>query len=139
MQVFINVKSIGKRKPILAKEPYELPDDINTLKDLITTIVTKEVHKYNERGVDEMLIPFLSDAQIKDQSTAGKVGFGRLYSDKKAHLEKAINVALVAFVDGLFKVVINEREIEGLDTQINLQENDLLTFIRLTFLAGRMW
>jgi len=139
MQVFINVKSIGKRKPVLTKVPYELLSDIKTLKDLITTVVTKEVEKYNERGVDEMLIPFLTAAEITDQSTVGKVGFGRLYTDKKADLEKAITVALEAFEDGLFKVVINEVEIEGLDTQVSLQEHDMLTFIRLTFLAGRMW
>ena len=139
MQVLINVKSIGKRKPALAKEPYELPDNIETLKDLITTIVTKEVDKYNEGGIDEMLIPFLTEAEIADQSTVGKVGFGRLYSEKKANLEKSIEIALEAFVDGLFKVVINETEVEGLDTQVNLKENDVLTFIRLTFLAGRMW
>jgi len=139
MKVFINVKSIGKRKPALAKEPYELPENIKTLKDLVTTIVTQEVQKYNERGVDEMLIPFLTDAEIADQSTVGKVGFGRLYSDKKANLEKAIETALEGFDDGLFKVVINEAEVEDLATQINLQENDVLTFIRLTFLAGRMW
>lgn len=139
MQVFVNIKSIGKRKPILAQEPYELASEIKTLKDLITTVVTKEVERYNGRGVEEMLIPFLTAAEIKDQSTVGKVGFGRLYSDKKADLEQAITVALEAFEDGLFKVVINETEIEGLDTRINLQESDILTFIRLTFLAGSMW
>ena len=139
MQVFINVKSIGKRKPILAKKPYELPNDLNTLRDLITTVVTKEVEEYSARGVDKMLIPFLTESEIADQATVGKVGNGRLYSEKKANLENAIDTALEGFVDGLFKVVINETEIEDLDTQINLQENDILTFIRLTFLAGRMW
>jgi len=139
MQVLINVKSIGKRKPILAKELFELESDIKTLKDLLTTVVTQEVQKYNERGIDEMLIPFLTEAEIADESTIGKVGFGRLYSEKKADLDKAIEVALEGFVDGLFKVVINEVEIEDLDTHINLQENDVLTFVRLTFLAGRMW
>ena len=139
MQVFVNVKSIGKRRPALAKKPYELPDNIKTLSDLITTVTRQEVEMYNERGVDEMLIPFLTEAEIADQSNIGKVGFGRLYSEKKADLEKAIDTALEGFVDGLFKVVINETEIEDLDTQVNLQENDVLTFIRLTFLAGRMW
>ena len=139
MQVFINVKSIGKRKLALIREPYELPEDIKTLKDLITTVASQEVEKYNARGVDEILIPFLTVAEITDQATVGKVGFGRLYSEKKANLEKSIETALEAFVDGLFKVVINETEIEDLDTEVNLKENDVLTFIRLTFLAGRMY
>ena len=139
MQVFINLKAIGKRRPVLARAPYELPDHVNTLKDLITTVVTQEVKAYNAREVDVMLIPFLTADEIKNQATVGKIGFGRLYSEKSANLEKSIEVALQAFVDGLYKVVINEIEVKALDTQVNLKENDVLTFIRLTFLAGRLW
>ena len=35
--------------------------------------------------------------------------------------------------------IINDEEAGEADERINLSENDTLTFIRLTMLAGRMW
>jgi len=139
MNVSIKLKSAGKRRPVLNSVPYTLPDDISTLRQLIEAVVRQEVDKYNNRGINNMLIPFLTETEISDQSTVGKVGFGRLYSDKKADLEKALETAMQGFEDGLFRVAAGEKEITKLDEPLDLRENDTLTFIRLTFLAGRLW
>jgi len=125
---------------VLNDTPYTLPDDsIASLRQLIEAVVRQEVEKYNSRGVENMLIPFLSETEISDQSTVGKVDFGRLYSDKKANPEKAIETAIQGFEDGLFRVLINDAEAVELDARMAINENDILTFIRLTFLAGRLW
>ena len=139
MNINIKLKSVGKRRPVLDNNPYTLPEGINTLRQLIETVVRQEVEKYNYRGTDNMLIPFLTESEIADQSTVGKVGFGRLYSDKKADQEKAVETALQGFEDGLFRVIIGDTEATGLDDPLTIRENDVLTFIRLTFLAGRLW
>ena len=139
MNVYVKLKSVGKRRPVLNDVPYVLPENISSLRELITTIVKLEVEKYNSRGLEEMLIPFLSEEDIKDQSTVGKVGFGRLYSDKKADPAKAVKTAEQGFEDGLYRVLIGEKEITELDAPLLINENDTLTFIRLTFLAGRLW
>ena len=139
MDVFIKLKSVGKRRPALEGIPYVLPDGIATLRQLIEAVVCQEVETYNSKGLDNMLIPFLTEAEIADQSTVGKVGFGRLYSDRKADPKKAIDTALQGFEDGMFKVVVGEKEATMLDAPLELHEKDTLTFIRLTFLAGRMW
>ena len=139
MNIYIKLKSVGKRRPILENSPYNLPEGISTLRQLIETVVRQEVEKYNSRGTENMLVPFLTDTEISEKSTVGKVGFGRLYSDKKANPEKAIETALQGFEDGLFRVVINDFEITDIDDPIRINENDILTFIRLTFLAGRLW
>ena len=139
LHILVNVKSVGKRKSALTGMPYTLPDIPATLRDLITAIVENEVNSYNAKETDAMLLPFLTQEQISDQSTAGKVGFGRIYSDKKADPQKAVETALQGYEDGLFRIIINETEIQGLDTPITIKDGDTLTFIRLTFLTGRLW
>jgi len=139
MKVYINLKSVGKRRPVLQQAPYNLPEEITSLRQLIEAVVRQEVEAYNSRGLENMLIPFLPEEEIAAQSTAGKVGFGRLYSDKKANPEKAVETAVQGFEDGLFRVLIGEKEANSLDTPLTINEGDNLTFIRLTFLAGRLW
>ena len=139
MQVFINIKSIGKRKPALEQKPYSLPDSIITLRDLLNAVVKKEARGYNAKEADMAMLPFLTDTQIDDRSTVGKVGFWYIYSDKKADVDKAISKAIQGFEDGLFRVMINDTEVAELDMPLTIVEGDTLTFIRLTFLAGRLW
>ncbi len=139
LNVFINVKSIGKRKPAMNLAPYSLSNNIANLRNLITAVVNIEVDRYNSREMDSVLLPFLTEVQIEDQSKTGKVGFGRIYSDRKANPDKSVSIALQGFEDGLFRVMVNDTEAKELDTLISLKDGDTLTFIRLTFLAGRLW
>jgi len=139
MKVFINLKSIGKRKPVLEKMPYALPDTVTNLRQLIEAVVRKETERYNSRGTDNMLVTFLTQSEIEEQCETGKVSFGRLYSETKTDPEKAVKTALVGFEDGLFRVLIGENEISDLDAPLDITEGCILTFIRLTFLAGRSW
>ena len=139
MNVYIKLKSVGKRRPVLENVPYSLPDGVSSLRQLIEVIVRQEVDKYNSRGLETMLIPFLTEAEIADQSTVGKVGFGRLYSEKKADPDKAVEIAWQGFEDGLFRVVIEESEAAELDSYLEIQDGQRITFIRLTFLAGRLY
>jgi hypothetical protein len=139
MNVFVNLKSIGKRKKGLEKVPFTLPDGITTLRGLIDAVVRQEADSYNARGTDNMLIHFLTEENIEDKASVGKVGFGRLYSENKANREKASTTAIQGFEDGLFRVLVNDTEYTDLDGQLVVQEGDVLTFIRLTFLAGRLW
>ena len=139
LDIYIKLKSIGKRRPILENVPYDLPGGISSLRQLIEAIVRQEVGKYNSRGLENMLVPFLSEAEIAEQSTVGKVGFGRLYSDKQADAEKAVETALQGFEDGLFRVLVNDKEVVDLDGALEIFEKDTLTFVRLTFLTGRLW
>jgi len=133
------LKSPAKRRPVLQQTPYTIPDDISTLRQLIEIIVRQEVETYNSRGLENILISFLAEEELALQSTIGKIGFGRLYSNKKADPVKAVSTALQGFEDGLYRVIASENEVIDLDTPLKLSEGDNLTFIRLTFLAGRLW
>ncbi len=139
MEIFVRVKAVGKRRPILEGTPYILPESVHTLRELLTELVWQEVTKYNKKETEAQLLPFLSAETIENQKKVGKIGFGRIYSDKKANLEKAIANAIQCYEDGLVRVFQNETELTELDEKLIINEEDYFTLIRLTFLAGRMW
>ena len=139
MRINVRMKMLGKRRPVLGEVPIEISDTVKTLRELLTELVRIEVERYNQKGVETQLIPFLSKEELEEQAAVGKVGFGRIYSDKKANASKAVENALTCFEDGLVRVFCGEQELEELDGEIQLKEGDTMTFIRLTFLTGRMW
>ena len=139
MEIYIKVKALGKRKDILAPTLYTIPDDVASLRELLTAIVQKEVDLYNSKQPDTQLIPYLTQQELNDQAEAGKVSFGRIYADKKADSRKAVANALQCWEDGLVRVFMNNEELTQLDAPLVIPDGAVFTLIRLTFLAGRMW
>ena len=139
MRVYINVKIPGKRRNVLEKVPYQLPDETNTLRELLTAVTRAEVLAYQERQADEGLLHLLTADQISGMAAEGKVSFGRVHSDQTPDTDAAVKTTLQAFEDGLVRVLVNGKECTALDESAVLCENAEVTFVRLTFLAGRMW
>jgi uncharacterized LabA/DUF88 family protein len=139
MKIFVSVKQVGKKKAYLSDLCYEIHDSPLTLTELIRLIVTERVKVYNAKTPDSDIVALLTQEDIDAQAQTGKVGFGRRFNSKNADPQKAVDVALLAFTDGLYRVFIDEREIETLDEHLEIREGSKITFIRLTFLSGRMW
>src|SRR6185295_14359734 len=96
----------------------------------------QQVEEFNDKPFEKNLLPFLSKDEIQDQAESGKVGFGSVYNEKKADLAEAQSTALQAFEDGMFSVFAGDVEIRNLNDEVILDESTVITFIRLTFLAG---
>mgnify|MGYP000563398150 CR=1 FL=1 len=139
MKIFVNVKQIGKRKNKIDKKKYEISEKITTVKELLTEFVTINVNEFNNGFTENDIVPYLTDKKINDLSDAGKISFGVDYNEQKQDLEKAIENALQSYEDGIYRVFVNDEEMGEIDCEINLKENDELTFVRLTMLAGRIW
>ena len=139
MRIYINMKTAGSRKLALVKTPYEIPDSVSSVKELLESLVKIEVERYNQKNADDAIVKYLTNTQIEEQAPTGKVGFGRVYSDKKADPKKAAENALQCYQDGLVRVFRNEQELEQLEETVCFEPEDEITLIRLTFLAGRMW
>lgn len=139
MKIYINKKTLGKKSRALEPAAYEVPENIETLEELLKELVRIEVENYNSKGTDNQTIFLFDEQTLEEHASTGKVGFGRLYSEKKAELDKATENALQGFRDGLVRVVWNEQELEHLNDKIALSEGDVVTFIRVTFLTGRLW
>lgn len=139
MQIFIQTKSIGSKKPALVQKPYTVPDSVGTLRALIEAVVRSEVERYNNSEADPELCRFLSAQELEDRASTGRISFGRIYSERKADAKKAVSAALLGFEDGLFKVVVGETVADELDAPLPCLDGTTVTFIRLTFLSGAFW
>ncbi len=141
MNLIVNVKQLGRKHALIANKTLEI-DEIGvnpTLKTLILAVVKQQVEAYNQRPKDRHVLPFLSTDEIATQAATGKVDFGVNYNETVANIREAQETALLAFKDGMYAVFADDREIQSLEEEITLQSTTVMTFIRLTFLAGSYW
>lgn len=139
LELFVQIKQLGKRKPMIAREPLTLPEGIGTLRELVTEIVRQRVAAFNEKKEEGNWAKYLYDFDLEKTAESGKVGFDAKYNAKTQDPDKAVDAALLAFEDGLFRVFLDENEIESLDAAVEFRKGQTLTFLRLTMLAGRSW
>ena len=137
MKIIINVKGLSRKK-VIYQEEVELKNKIFTTKDLITELVKINVEKFNKKIDEKDILSIMTNENIAKAARIGKIG-DEVHGDKKANLEKALDTAYLAFEDGLYCIFINDEQSEKLDDSLNLKDGDILTLIRLTMLAGRMW
>lgn len=140
MNIRVNVKQLGKKKDKISGAIFYLENKPSTVRELITECVKTCVKEYNQRiDAGEMAVKPLDEQQIKDMSEVGKIAFGLNYGDKKADLNKAIDAALLAYEDGLFRIFIGMDDAGTLDDEISILDDSEITFIRLVMLSGRLW
>lgn len=96
MKLLVTVKSLGKRKPALARQEIELSPAPETLRDLITATVALNVQKLRDKQESVALIPFLTGEEVEAQGEIGKVGFGSVYNDGVPDIKDAVNTAMQA-------------------------------------------
>ena len=137
MKIIINVKGLSRKK-VIHQEEVELKNKISTTKDLITELVKINVEKFNKKIDEKDILSIMTNENIAKAARIGKIG-DEVHGDKKANLKKALDTAYLAFEDGLYCIFINDEQTEKLDDSLNLKDGDILTFIRLTMLEGRMW
>lgn len=137
MKVIINIKGLSRKK-IIHQEEVELTNEISVTKDLITELVKINVEKFNKKIDDKNVLSVMTNEYIAEVARSGKIG-DEVHGDKKFNLEKALDTAYLAFEDALYCIFINDEQSEKLDDSLNLKDGDILTFIRLTMLVGRMW
>lgn len=139
MNLSVNVKQLGKRKNVIESKKFSIDPVPSTTAELIIAIVIRQVQEYNERLEQSDLLKYLTEEEIKKKSVSGKISFQVNYNGMADNAQKAVYNALQSFEDGIFRVFLNDRELESLNDAICLKEEDTLTFIRLTMLAGRIW
>jgi hypothetical protein len=136
--ITVTGKVIGRRKPLFADWSIPLPPDLRgegtTLRDIITRLVHTEVSAFKERQEERRVFRALTAHDIERGLEKGKVEMGG--SDvpiQPIDDDSAVATALQAFEDGLYLVVIDETEHKNLDSQIFLQPDSRIAFVRLTW------
>ena len=136
----MEVKQLGARGKKVVPVPFEIEGNPATVGELIAATAKKCAEEYNERvRKGETMISPLSEREINDMAGVGRITFGICNVDKEQDVDKAIDNALLAFQDGLFCLFINGIQMTEAGQETALKEDDVLTFIRLTMLAGRIW
>lgn len=137
----ISGKALGRKKPLFADFSVPFPPDLGdggatTLRDLISRVVRSEVEAFKQRQEERKLFRALTTRQIGEAAARGKVEMGGTDLGQKVDVEEAIGTALQAFEDGLYLVVVDEKEQRDLDAQVFVQADSRVTFVRLVMLAG---
>lgn len=139
MKIQVNLKSMGKRKQAVKPVCYEIQDCPSTVRELICAVVEAGVREYNQRMETSDILSYLTNEEIDDGAVSGKISFGVNYGEHKADLQKAKENALQCFVDGIYRIFLDEKSLEDPDEIISIRDDSVFTFVRLTMLAGRMW
>jgi hypothetical protein len=140
--ITVSGQVLGRKKPLFADWSIAFPPDLRqggdrvTLRDLITRIVRSEVAAFRQRQKDELSLRVLSARQIAEGTAKGKVDMGGRDLKQEVNEEDAVGTALQAFEDGLYLVVLNGAEQRSLDSEVFLQPDSRVTFVRLAMLAG---
>ena len=139
MTIKVNIKQLGKKKNKIAGVPFPLENTPHTVRELIRECVHTCVRQYYERAAKGNAPDPLTAEQIAGMSEIGKIAFGINYGGKLPDEEKAVSDAYQAYEDGLYRIFFGEDEAGELDSEVRIDENSEVTFIRLVMLAGRMW
>lgn len=138
MNIKVRIKQIGSRRDKVGEVPFPIENKPLTVAMLITECVTTFVGLHNDRINKSVIRPF-SEAELQAMGEVGKIAFGELFNQKEVKLSEAVNNALSSYKDGLFRIFIDEREAGELDDSIEIRDDSVVTFIKLTMLAGRLW
>ena len=168
MKIKINVKGASRRKASVVQMVREYPDRQMTVEEFLAETVRMTVAEYNERkdaaellhlfegtpgegsaekaeklpktgAKDSASVEKAFEERLEAGAAAGKVAYGDPMDGRKANAEKAVKNALQCFDDGIVALFADGARYTDRKEQIPLKEQSEVTFVRLTFLAGRMW
>lgn len=148
MKLMFEQKKPGRIRQSI--EPVEIEIDCipSTVGALIEATVRVCVDAFNRRVMqapdrDDMdtdsIHNVIGSDHINDLLETGRIAFGIVYNGKMEDPDKAVINALQCYVDGIFRIFLNGKPLGELNEDINLNEGDTLTVVRLTMLAGRLW
>ncbi len=148
MKIKVYVKNAGARRNTVEAEDFELSPDFDgqcTVCDFLNEITAVCVRQYKKRQAESGILHLLTEKQIEEKSSTGKISFGVNYGEKSPQLKAAQENTCQCYLDGIFALFIDGNEISGLksslplESPVSVHEGSEVTFIRLAMLAGRMW
>jgi hypothetical protein len=108
-----------------------------TVRDLLDTVVRSEVAAFQTRQEARTVLQTLSPAQIAEGVAKGKIDSGGREDERQpVDADESVKVALQAFEDGLYYVLINDDQKTSLSDSFLVKSETRVTFLRLVALAG---
>ncbi len=142
LEFTVEAKVIGQKRPLFTDWRIELPPldenrgDHLKLRDLIASIVQKEVEAFQLRQEERKLARVMSRQEIEQSTITGKVDPEERDLQQQVNVDEAVAVALQAFEDGLYFVFVDDVQQTNLDGEVFLKTDSKVVFLRLTALVG---
>ena len=133
----IQARATGRRRPLVPDR--QLPSEgwgAQTLRELIERVVRDEVAAFEERRAERGFLRVLTERDLAAGAERGRIVSGGQPRGPRPDPDAAVGVALQAFEDGLYLVLIDGEQQRDLDAQVLVSEETTLTFLRLVALAG---
>jgi hypothetical protein len=139
--LLIQGKVLGRKKPLFADWSLPPPPGLDQggdvpLRELIALVVRAEVEAFRRRQEERHVLRALTARAVEEGVAGGKVEMGGRSAGRTADPDEAVAVAIEAFEDGLYLVVIDGEERKDLDAPVRLTPDSRVAFVRLTLLAG---
>ena len=139
IQIYVALKHMGNVTKKVKEYPFVLGNTPRTFRELIKESVKACIAAYKARANNAKDPAPLTNEQFDGMREIGKFAFGVHYNENEIDERKATQTAIDAVTDGLVRVFKGNDEITDLDSEIEIAEGDVFTFVRLTMLSGRMW
>lgn len=139
IQIYVALKHMGNITKKVKEYPFLLNNTPHTFRELIEESVKACINAYKERANSAKKPTPLTHEQFDGMQEIGKFAFGVHYNEAEIDESNAIQTAIEAVSDGLVRVFKGNDEITDPDKELEITENDVFTFVRLTMLSGRMW
>ena len=119
----------------------DLPQGQVTARQLIEAAVTAEVAAFQARADEASLVRVLTEKALLADLERGAVRAGGAHEAQaqeaaSVDVADAVDAALLAFGDGLFKVFVGDRELTDDAVAVSVADGAALLFLRLVPLAG---
>lgn len=119
----------------------DLPTGQVTAQQLIEATVTAEVAAYQARAEEASLVRVLTQKTLLADLERGTVRTGGAQEAQARNAESvdvadAVDAALLAFGDGLYRVFVGDRALTGDAAAVSVADGAALLFLRLVPLAG---
>jgi len=128
--VNLSIKDETAGGKILNELVISLESELLTVKDIIEARVNAEVKSYNEK------LPEIYRGLVQPQDAELALNGYKLKEKKKVDAEKQVYIALAAFQQNGFFVLIDNKQAESLDEHVILNDATTVSFIKLTPLVG---
>lgn len=129
--MFIQITDESLTGKSIASTQIQAQNPIETVQDLIEARIYAEVERYNNETnayFNGLVTP--SETEITLNNTKSKK------VRKKIDVEQQVYIALEAFQQNGFFILIDDQQVETLTQKIHVQETSKIAFVKLTPLIG---
>ncbi len=135
MSVTLTIRDETTAGDVYGERPLEFPTERITVRDLIRERVYQEVQDYN-LGTGDRVFRGLVQPSGAERVLNGKPTEYRLRENRQVDWKPQFEKALAAFDQNGFFILVDDRQVEGLDEEFVIGRGTHVSFVKLTPLVG---